>query len=453
MKRNLFSKISLGPSAVIALGFAVLILMGTLLLMLPVASEDGQSESFLTCLFTATSASCVTGLIFVDTATNWSFFGESVIISMIQIGGLGFMTMAILLSLLIKRQISPKERQLVAQSFNISSYSGIVKLTKKIIKGTFVLEGIGAVVLATRFVPMFGWVRGLWKSVFTAISAFCNAGFDLMGKDFGEFSSLTSQWNDPVINITVMCLIVIGGIGFVVWDDVYKLIFEKKKLSIYSRMVIITSAILLFGGALVFFGLEWDNPGTLGEMPLGGRILASFFQSVTARTAGFNTVDLCAMMPITKIIFILLMFIGGCSGSTAGGVKVGTVAIVFMYVLNALAGRSDVVVFKRKISDNNVRRALTVVVLQFAVTIIGAIIIIGGGAGVMDAMFEAFSASGTVGVTLSLTGNLNLWGKLTIILLMYFGRVGILTVSFAVMSKLSESNKEYKKAETNVMVG
>ena len=453
MKKYEFNKIRLGPSAVIALGFAVLILFGTLLLMLPIATEDGHGESFLTCLFTATSASCVTGLVLVDTASNWSFFGESVIISMIQIGGLGFMTMAILLSLIIKRRISPKERQLVAQSFNISSYGGIVKLTKKIIKGTFILEGVGAAVLAIRFVPLFGWARGLWKSAFTAISAFCNAGFDLMGKDFGEFSSLTSQWDDPVINITVMCLISIGGIGFVVWDDVYKLIFEKKRLSIYSRMIIITSAILLVGGALAFLILEWDNPGTLGEMPLGGKILASLFQSVTARTAGFNTVELSAMMPVSKIIFILLMFIGGCSGSTAGGVKVGTVAVVFMCVLNALAGRSDVVVFRRKISDDNVRRALAVVVIQFAVTIIGAIVIIGSGAGVMDAMFETFSASGTVGVTLSLTANLNFLGKIVDIILMYFGRVGILTVSFAVMSKLSESKMEYKKAETNFMVG
>lgn len=453
MKNNFLKKIRLGPSAVIALGFAVLILMGTLLLMLPISSESGQSTSFLTCFFTATSASCVTGLVLVDTASNWSFFGESVIISMIQIGGLGFMTIAMLLSLLIKRRISPKERLLVAQSFNMSSYGGIVKLTKKIIKGTFVLEGIGALILATRFIPMFGWVGGIWKSAFTSISAFCNAGFDLMGKDFGEFSSLTSQWDDPVINITVMFLIVIGGIGFVVWDDIYKLIFERKRLSVYSRMIIITSAILLFGGAFVFLCLEWNNPGTLGEMSWGGKILASFFQSITARTAGFNTVDLQSMMPVTKIIFIFLMFIGGCSGSTAGGVKVGTVAIVFMCVINALAGRSDVVIFRRKISDDNVRRALAVVVIQFIVTMIGALVIIGGGAGVMDAMFEAFSASGTVGVTLSLTGSLNIWGRLTIILLMYFGRVGILTVSFAVMSRLSESKKEYKKAETNIMVG
>lgn len=451
--KNIKTKRSIGPSGVIAIGFAILILLGALLLMLPMSSESRESTPFLTCLFTATSASCVTGLVLVDTATNWSTFGESVIIGLIQIGGLGFMTMAMMLSLIIKRRISPKERRLVAQSFNLSSNSGIVKLTKKILKGTFIFEGIGACVLATRFIPLFGIEKGIWKSVFTAVSAFCNAGFDLMGKEFGEFSSLTSQYSDPVINITVMALILIGGIGFVVWDDIFKLFVSKKTLSVYSRLVLATTAILFFGGALIFAVLEWNNAGTIGHMTVGDKLLVSFFQSVTARTAGFNTVDLAAMTPVTKIVFILLMFIGGCSGSTAGGVKVGTFAIVVMSVLTVLSGRSDVIIFRRRVSDNNVLRSLAIVVLQFAVTMLGVIIFILGGAGTMDAMFEAFSASGTVGVTLSLTGQLNTFGKITDILLMYFGRVGILTVSFAVMSRLSDSNKEYKNAEANVFVG
>lgn len=453
MKNILLKKKRLGPSATIAIGFALLILFGTFLLMLPIATEDRQSEPFLTCLFTATSASCVTGLVLVDTASNWSAFGEAVILGMIQVGGLGFMTVAMMLSLLIKRRISPKERQLVAQSFNLSSYGGIIKLIKKVLIGTFVFEGVGAAVLASRFIPLFGWGKGMWKSVFTSVSAFCNAGFDLMGKEFGEFSSLTSQYSDPVINITVMSLIVIGGIGFIVWDDVYKLIKEKKKLSVYSRIVLVTTGILLFGGALVFALLEWYNSGTIGDMTFGEKVFASLFQSVTARTAGFNTVDLGAMSPVTKLVFILLMFIGGCSGSTAGGVKVGTFAIVFMSIINTLSGRSDVVVCRRRISDNNVLRAFAIVVLQFAITIIGGIIIMSGGAGTMDSMFEAFSASGTVGVTLSLTTTLNLAGKIAVIFMMYFGRVGILTVSYAIMARLSESNKEFKNAEANVMVG
>lgn len=453
MKNNVLKKRRLGPSAVIALGFAVLILLGALLLMLPTSTEDGHSEPFMTCLFTATSASCVTGLVLVDTASTWSSFGEGVILGMIQIGGLGFMTVAMMLSLLIKRRISPKERQLVAQSFNLSSYSGIIRLIKKVLIGTFVFEGIGALVLATRFIPLFGLGKGIWKSVFTSVSAFCNAGFDLMGKDFGKFSSLTSQYSDTVINITVMLLIVVGGIGFVVWDEIYNLIRFKKQLSVYTRIVLITTAILLFGGALMFAFLEWNNVGTIGNMSAADKILASFFQSVTARTAGFNTVDLCAMSSITKLVFMLLMFIGGCSGSTAGGVKVGTIAIVIVSILHVLAGKSDVVVFRRKISDNNVLRALAIVILQFVITIIGGLIIMSGGVGAMDSMFEAFSASGTVGVTLSLTGALNLAGRIAVIFMMYFGRVGILTVSYAVMARLSESKKEFKNAEANVMVG
>lgn len=453
MKNIQLKKRWFGPSGTIALGFAVLILIGAILLTLPIASEDGKSESFLTCLFTATSASCVTGLVLVDTATNWSSFGEFVILGMIQIGGLGFMTLAMMLSLIVKRRISPKERQLVAQSFNLSSYGGIIRLIKKVLFGTFIFEGIGAVLLSFRFIPLFGLGKGIWVSVFTSVSAFCNAGFDLMGKDFGAFSSLTSQCSDPLINITVMALIIIGGIGFVVWDDIYKLIKERKALSVYSRIILVTTAVLLAVGTLSFAFLEWNNGGTIGGMSTGDKILASSFQSVTTRTAGFNTIDLGAMTQITKLVFMFLMFIGGGSGSTAGGIKVGTFAIVFMSVLHVLAGRSDVVIFRRRISDNNVLRALAIVVLQLAVTVIGAIVIIGGGAAVMPAMFEAFSASGTVGVSLSLTGSLNLSGKIAVMLMMYFGRVGILTVSYAVMARLSESKKEFKNAEANVMVG
>ena len=450
-KRKLRSR--LGPSGVLALGFGILILTGALLLKLPVATEQGESENFLTCLFTATSASCVTGLILVDTAVNWSGFGEGVILCMIQIGGVGFMTFAVMLSLFVKRTISPKERQLVAQSFNLSSYSGIVRLTKKIIYGTAFFELLGAVLLAFRFVPMFGWGRGLWKSVFTSVSAFCNAGFDLMGKDFGEFSSLTSQYGDVMINVTVMCLIIVGGIGFVVWDDVYRLITEKKALSVYSKIVVLTTVVLLAGGALCFALLEWNNSGTIGDMTVTEKILASAFQSVTSRTAGFNTVDLCEMSSVTKLVFMLLMFVGGCSGSTAGGIKVGTFAIVFASVFNVLRGKADVVVFRRRISEHNLLRALASVVLQFAVTVLGGLVVSTSGAAMMDAMFEAFSASGTVGVTLSLTTTLNLVSKLAIIVLMYFGRVGILTVSYAVMSKLSESKNEYVNAEANILVG
>ncbi len=443
----------LGAASIIALGFLLLILLGALLLMLPIATEDGTSESPLICLFTATSASCVTGLVLVDTATNWSAFGESVILCLIQIGGLGFMTVAMMLSLLVKRTISPKERQIAAQSFNLSSYGGIVRLSKRIIFGTFVFEFFGAVALALRFIPMFGLKDGIWKSVFTSISAFCNAGFDLMGKETGPFSSLAGFYSDSVINITVMVLIVVGGIGFVVWDDLYRLVKEKKKLSVYTKIVLSATSLLLLFGAVSFALFEWNNEATIGNMNTQDKMIASFFQSVTTRTAGFNTVDLSSMASSTKLGFILLMFIGRCSGSTAGGVKVGTFAIVFVSVLRVLKGRSDVVLFRRKIAENNVLRAFAIIVLQFCVTVIGGMIIMSCGEGVLNSMFEAFSASGTVGVSLSLTTSMNLAGKITAMFLMYFGRVGILTVSYAIMSRLTESQKEFKNAEANVMVG
>lgn len=453
VNRKELLKKSINPSRIIAVGFGLLILLGAILLMLPVATEDGHSEDFLTCIFTATSASCVTGLSLVDTATNWSSFGEGVILGMIQIGGIGFMTMAMMLSLLVKRVISPKERMITAQSFNLSSLSGIVSLTKKIIFGTFFFEFVGAVALAFRFVPMFGWEQGIWKSVFTSISAFCNAGFDLMGDHSGEFSGLTAFYSDGVVNITVMLLIIIGGIGFFVWNELWDLFKKGKRLSVYTKIVLISTAILLLGGTLVFGILEWNNPGTLGSMSTSDKILTSGFQSVTTRTAGFSTVDMTAMMPLTKFVFMGLMFIGGCSGSTAGGVKVGTIAIVFISAWFVLRGKSEVTVMRRRLSHRNILRAFAIVMLQLFVTLVGAVIILSSGGSLMDSMFEAFSASGTVGLTLNLTTSLNVVSKVADILLMYFGRVGILTVSCAVMAKLSESESEYTRAEANMLVG
>ncbi len=451
-KKKILKK-SINPSRIIVVGFCLLILLGALLLMMPLSTEDGHSEDFLTCLFTATSASCVTGLSLVDTATNWSSFGEGVILSMIQIGGIGFMTMAMMLSMLVKRVISPKERMITAQSFNLSSLSGIVALTKKIIFGTFFFELVGSVALAFRFVPLFGWEQGIWKSVFTSVSAFCNAGFDLMGDYSGKFSGLTSFYGDSVVNITIMLLIIIGGIGFFVWNELWDFFRKGKRLSVYSKIVLISTVLLIAGGALVFGVVEWNNPDTLGCMSASDKMLASGFQSVTTRTAGFSTVDMSSMMPLTKLVFMGLMFIGGCSGSTAGGVKVGTVAIVLISAWFVLRGKSEVTVMKRRLSHKNVLRAFAIVMLQLFVTLVGAVIIMSSGGSLMNSMFEAFSASGTVGLTLNLTTSLNVVSKVAVILLMYFGRVGILTVSCAVMAKLSESEGEYTRAEANMLVG
>ena len=441
------------PARVIALGFALLILAGALLLSLPAASADGSEKDMLTCLFTSTSATCVTGLVLADTGTEWSVFGQAVILVLIQIGGLGFITMAMSFSIIMKRSISPKQRLLLAHSFNLSSFNGIVRLTKYIVRGTLFFEIIGTICLMTRFVPLFGWKTGIWRSVFTSVSAFCNAGFDLMGDYSGSFSSLSAFSGDFTVCITVMLLIVTGGIGFVVWNEIVELIFKKRQLSVYSKFVMISSAVLILIGAAVFLLSEWNNPGTLGNLPAGEKILASFFQSITTRTAGFNTVSMVDMNPGTKLMFLLLMFIGGCSGSTAGGVKVGTFSVSVWTVLCVLMGKSDIVIFGRRISRDTILRAFSVIVLHFCVTVIGGLIILTCGCGIMQAMFEAFSASGTVGLTLSLTGSMNEAGKITAMLLMYFGRVGILTVSYAVLARLSQAKPEFRNAEAKLLIG
>lgn len=441
-----------GGARVLCVGFAILILTGTLLLMLPASSADGEGKDFLTCLFTSTSASCVTGLVLCDTATSWSDFGHGVILFMIQVGGVGFMSFALMLSIMVRRAITPKERLIAAQSFNLPTFGGVVRLVKKIAAGTLLVELSGAVLLSFRFVPLFG-ARGVWYSAFTAISAFCNAGFDLMGGYSGEFSNLSAFSGDPLVNLTVIGLIVIGGIGFIVWDELLKLISEKKRLSAYAKLMLSVSAVLIFGGAVIIAALEWNNDATIGEMSAPHKLLAAMFQSVTARTAGFNTIDLASMQPLTKLFFISLMFIGGCSGSTAGGVKVGTISVAFLGVVSILRGKRDVNIFRRRVAPDTVQRAFGIIALQFAVTVFGGVIISTCGASLMSAMFEAFSASATVGVSLSLTGALNTAGKLCVILLMYFGRVGILTVSYAVMSKMSETAPSHHCADARIPIG
>ena len=445
-------KRKLNVSRVIVLGFVGVILLGTLLLMLPVSTADGKGEAFLNCLFTATSATCVTGLVVVDTAVNWSYFGQAVILCLIQIGGLGFMTLAVALSMLVKRTISPQERLIMAQSVNVSNQSGLIKLTKKILTGTLIAEGIGALLLMTRFVPIFGG-EGVWKAVFVSVSAFCNAGFDLMGTYSGEFSSLTAFYGDPVVCLTITFLILFGGIGFVVWNDFYELLRNKKRLPAYTKIIALFSIILVVGGTLVFMVSEWNNTATIGKFSVSQKIINSLFQAVSPRTAGFNTVDLSHTTGISKMLIIILMFIGGCSGSTAGGIKVGTFAVIIFAVISALKGKREIIAFRRKISDSDVLRAFSITVLQLGVTLIGAALIISDGNSVMDAMFEAFSASATVGLSLSLTPTLGLIQKIAIIVMMFFGRVGIITVSFATMLKMSQYEPEVCHAETKMMIG
>ena len=441
--------------SVIALGFAALIAVGTLLLMLPIASKSGELTDPLTAAFTAVSATCVTGLVVVDTASYWSLFGQIVIIVMIQIGGLGFMTMAVLLSRLIRRRITPKERMLVAMSYNLNSYESTNQLIKRILVGTFAMEGLGAAALATQLVPIFGWGRGIYKSVFHSVSAFCNAGFDLFGEYSGEFSSLTAFNGNYVVGVTVMMLIILGGIGFVVWGDMLSFATKKKRLSAYTKFVLVVSAILLFGGAILIGIFEWSNPATIGEMSFGKKILNCLFQSVSMRTAGFSMIDNARLTQSSQLVSIALMFVGGASGSTAGGVKVATIGILFYTVFCVSVGKTEINIFKRRLSNDSFMRAVSIVVLQLILVIVSTVAVsYSMGVDVMTALYEMTSAGGTVGISLGMTPSMDTFSKVVTMFMMYFGRVGILSVTCAIMVNLSQkSTSGVSYPDANMLVG
>ncbi len=458
VRRKLDAKHHLSPTQVILFGFIALILLGTLLLMLPISSASGDFTSPKNALFTATSATCVTGLVVVDTGTYWSLFGQIVIICMIQIGGLGFMTMAVMMSVFIKRQITPRERLLAAQSLGLSGVGGTVRLVRRIVIGTFSVEAIGAVVLATQFVPLFGWAKGIYYGIFHSISSFCNAGFDVLDGSHGYgggFSSLTSLSESYVIGITIMLLVIIGGIGFIVWDDIVNLIKEHKRFSIYSKFVLSLTLGLIVGGTLLLMLCEWNNPNTIGGRSVGDRIFQCLFQSVTTRTAGMDMINNAAMTEPSKLISMLLMFVGGASGSTAGGIKVGTFGVLLFAVLAFSRGDRELSVMKRKITHETVSRALTVVGIDllavFAATLV--ITLTNHGVPVLDALYESFSGIATVGLSLSLTPTLSPAAHFAIIMLMFFGRVGILTVTYSIMLRRAHKNSCISYPELNMMIG
>ncbi|MBQ8552357.1 MAG: Trk family potassium uptake protein [Clostridia bacterium] len=458
VKKKLNIKRRLSPTQVILFGFIALILIGTLLLTLPISSADGSFTSPKNALFTATSATCVTGLIVEDTGTHWSLFGQIVIICLIQIGGLGFMTMAVMMSIFIKRHITPRERLLVAQSLGLTGVGGTVQLVRRIVIGTFAVEGVGAVILATQFVPLFGWAKGIYYGIFHAISFFCNAGFDVLDGTNGyggNFSSLTSLSDNYIIGITVMLLIIIGGIGFIVWDDLVNFIKERKQFSVYSKFVLAITAGLIVGGTLLLMLCEWNNPATIGNMSVGDKVFQCLFQAVTTRTAGVDMINNAAMTESSKLISMLLMFVGGASGSTAGGIKVGTFGVLLLAVLAFSRGDRELVVMKRKITHETISRALTVIGIDllavFAATLI--ITLTNTGVGVIDALYEAFSGIATVGLSLSLTPTLSAAAHFAIITLMFFGRVGILTITYSIMLRSAQKNSCISYPELNMMIG
>lgn len=419
---------------VIALGYMIMIIIGTLLLMLPFSSQNGQSAPFNEALFTATSASCVTGLIVRDTATQWTVFGQAVIITLIQIGGLGFMTVATWFSMLLKRRMGLQERELMVMSINNDNIGSIKGLTKTIICGTAIIEGTGALLFATRFIPQFGWAKGIWYSVFHAISAFCNAGFDLMGIQT-PYASLVNYSDDITVNFTVCALITLGGLGFLVWDEIHRKKFRFKYYSLHTKLVLVVSAILTFGGAILFFIFERNF--TNAESGALESVLTSLFSSVTARTAGFNTVDTAALSPASKMLTVFLMFIGGSPGSTAGGMKTTTLAVIAISTFNGIRRRQSKGIFGRRLEKDAIHQASSVAFTNISLALLGIMLVcaIQPSFNISDVIFEVSSAIGTVGMTTGITRDLALASRFIIAFLMYCGRVGSVSFALALMEK------------------
>lgn len=430
--KNLFQKLyhvrsHLTQTQFIASGFLGIILTGTLLLMLPVSSRTGEVSSFLNCLFTATSASCVTGLVVYDTWSHWSLFGQLVILSLIQIGGLGFVTIGVFLSIVLRRRIGLKERGLMQESVNTLQIGGVVRLAKKIVIGTVFFEGLGAGLLAIRFVPQYGPGRGIYYSIFHAVSAFCNAGFDLMGWQ-GPYSSLVGYYNDWLVNLVIMSLIVIGGIGFIVWEDLSRHRLHFRRYMLHTKIVLLTTVALIFGSAWLFYRFESEN--LLVGMDTSGKILTSLFSSVTARTAGFNTVDTGALTDASKMLTVLLMFVGGSPGSTAGGVKTTTMIVIYLHLWSTIQRTHGVNAFGRRLEDEVLKQSSAIFMINLTLAMTVSMFIMATQKyPVMDVLFETFSAIGTAGMTTGITRGLNAASRLAVVFLMYCGRVG--SLSFA----------------------
>ena len=442
---------NLSPMKIIAVVFACIILLGTLLLMLPAASRSGVSCGFRPALFTATSATCVTGLVLYDTYTQWSGFGQFVIISLIQIGGLGFMSAATLFVCFLRKRIGLKQRLVMAQALSVSDMDGIVRLQKTVLKGSFTIEGIGATILFIRFLPEYGFANGLKWGLFHSISAFCNAGFDIFGC-ITPGASLMEFQSDPVVLLTLSALVIVGGLGFLVWQD----LAEKKsfsKCSVYTKLVLATTLGLLAAGWAVICLLEWNNPGTLGPMSVGDKLLNGLFQSVTLRTAGFVSIDQAALTDSGKAASMILMLVGGSSGSTAGGLKTVTFVVLLLFLAARARGRSTVCVYKRTIPQSQVLDAMTLASLMMGMAYVGAIFISATSpVSFIDALYESVSALATVGLTAGATPIISIPAQFLIILYMYFGRVGMLTLSLGFLAG-DRAEERFHYAQTNLLIG
>ncbi|MBO4873381.1 MAG: Trk family potassium uptake protein [Lachnospiraceae bacterium] len=430
---------------VIILGYLIMVLLGTVLLALPVSSADGKSAGLLNSFFTAVSSSCVTGLIRLPTGSSWSLFGQLVLLLLIQIGGLGFMTIATVFFLVINKQMRLSARETMVESLNLTRIDGIARFSGKIVAGTLLFEGSGALLLAIRFIPRFGLWRGLWFSLFHAVSAFCNAGFDLFsGAEAAP--SLMLFHDDWLVCLVIIFLIVVGGLGFLVWDDIRRHHFHWKKYSLHTKIVLVSSAVLLLGSALLFLLFDFSS-----DKPIGTQLLEALFASATARTAGFNTTDTAALSDASKLLTILLMLIGGSPGSTAGGIKTTTIAVLVLSVLAAFRAEKKAAVFGRSIPQETVLKSLSIFFTNLGVSLFAALIICAAEhLAALDVLFETFSAIGTVGMSVGITASLRPFSACLIALLMFMGRVGSVSFSVALLEKRQKLPVSYPEEEITV---
>ncbi|MBS4899998.1 MAG: Trk family potassium uptake protein [Clostridiales bacterium] len=436
-------------SQIMAFGFLMVILSGAVLLMMPIASKTGTSTNFLDCLFTSVSATCVTGLVVVDTFAHWTLFGQIVILLMIQIGGLGIITISAMLYLFFRQRIGLNMRNLIQESTFSLQLGGVVKSLKKIIRRALIFEGIGAVLLSTQFIPKLGIARGIWYGVFHSISAFCNAGFDLMGR-YEEYSSLTMFVDNPVVNFTIMGLIMTGGLGFIVWEEIAHKKFNFRKYSLHSKLVLILTVVFVLGGTVLFLLFENDN--LFAGMPPGQKFMAAMFASVTPRTAGFNTTDLGAMTDGSVFLTCVFMFIGGNSGSTAGGIKITTAAVIFAYIFSSLRSAPGVHIMKRRISQENINTASMVLGLNIGLIVLAMLVISAfQSLPIGDLLLEVFSGMGTVGLSTGITRSLVPVSKIVLMILMFSGRIG--TVTFALSFRGRRKNEVINYPEERINVG
>ena len=437
------SKLKLSTTHIILFSFFIAVLLGAVLLSLPISSSKGEPTPFVDALFTSTTATCVTGLVVVPTFSAWSTFGHIVILFLIQIGGLGVITVVSLLAMMFHKKMGLSDRLLLQDAFNLNTLSGLSKFVKKVVLGTFLVEGIGALLYMTVFVPEFG-LKGIWISVFTAISAFCNAGIDIIAPD-----SLAGYVHNPIINLTTCLLIFFSGIGYIVWWDVIRVLKLRKKrkikvlkaLTLHSKIALASTLILIFGGALCIFLFEYNNPQTMKDFTLHQKIQASFFQSVTTRTAGFFTVPQENLSNGSALVSVLLMFIGGSPVGTAGGIKTVTIAVVVAAAIAAIKNQKDVTMFNRTLSKEAISKAVAVICTSFFIMFMSTLLLSAvTDASFLDILYETVSATATVGLTRNLTGSLNTIGKIIIIATMYFGRVGPISLAIALNLKKQNPN-------------